>query len=373
MRATRALIRLDHLAENIVLVKQKTGAALCMPVKANAYGHGALPVAGAALAAGAEYLAVATLEEGRELRKGGIDAPVMLLSIALPEEIDGIIAAGLEPFAGDAEYIDALEGRAARAGKKCAVHLKIDTGMGRIGCTPGQALSLAARIAASRNLLLAGTATHLAVSDSPVPEDRAFTERQLDIFRGTVEGIKTAGIDPGLVHAANTGAVTFYNDSWFDMVRPGILLYGYSPEDSQGKPVMAVKPLMELSSSLVFIKELRRGETVSYGRTWTAPEDTLIGTLPVGYADGLSRRLSGRWDVYAGSGKEGSLRPLAGRICMDQCMVDLGKDSGARRWDRVSVFGGKAPHAGIMAARLGTIPYEITCGISPRVPRLYLA
>ncbi|MDR0598486.1 MAG: alanine racemase [Treponema sp.] len=372
-RATRALIHLDHLKENIALVKEKTGVRVCAPVKANAYGHGALAVAKTALAAGAAYLAVATVEEGEELRGGGITAPIILLSIPLPEEIDRLIALDLEPLAGDEEYLAALEGAAAKAGKRAAVHLKIDTGMGRIGCRPGGAVSLAARIAKSPSLTLAGTATHLAASDSPAVEDRAFTGRQLELFSAAVEAVKAAGIDPGLVHAANTGAVAFYREAWFDMVRPGILLYGYAPADGEGKPAMAVKPLMELSSALVFIKELKKGETVSYGRTWTAAEDTLIGTLPLGYADGLSRRLSNNWTALIEPAGDAPVpRPLVGRICMDQCMVDLGRDSRARRWDRVAIFGGPAPHAGVMAARLNTIPYEVTCGISGRVPRIYM-
>ncbi|MDR1307689.1 MAG: alanine racemase [Treponema sp.] len=368
MRATRAVIHLDYLRDNINLVRERTRRPLCVPVKADAYGHGALPVAGAALSAGAEYLAVATVGEGEELREGGITAPVLLLSVALPEELADLAAADLEPLAGDEEYIEALERAASGAGKKLRVHLKIDTGMGRIGCRPSLARSLASRIAKSGSLTLAGTATHLAVSDSLREEDRAFTERQLDSFRGALEDIRAGGIDPGIVHAANTGAVTFHNGAWFDMVRPGILLYGYAPPDAGGKPAMAVKPLMELVSRLVFIKDVRRGETVSYGRIWTAAEDTVIGTLPLGYGDGLSRQLGNTWQVLAG----GVLRPLAGRICMDQCMVDLGRDRSFSRWDEVTIFGGEAPHAGIMASLLNTIPYEITCTINKRVPRVYI-
>ncbi|MDR2661946.1 MAG: alanine racemase [Treponema sp.] len=368
MRATRAVIHLDYLRDNINLVREKTRVSLCVPVKADAYGHGALSVAGAAISAGAEYLAVATVREGEELREGGIAAPILLLSLALPEELEDLAAADLEPLAGDEEYIEALERAAFRAGKKLRVHLKIDTGMGRIGCRPSRAFALAFRIAKSRGLELAGTATHLAVSDSLREEDRAFTERQLDSFRGALKEIRAGGIDPGIVHAANTGAVTFHNGAWFDMVRPGILLYGYAPADAGGKPAMAVKPLMELVSRLVFIKDVHRGETVSYGRIWTAPEDTVIGTLPLGYGDGLPRELGSTWKVLAG----GTPRPLAGRICMDQCMVDLGRDRSFSRWEEVSIFGGEAPHAGIMASLLNTIPYEITCNINKRVPRVYI-
>jgi len=366
-RATRALIHLDHLKENIALVRQKTGVRICLPVKADAYGHGSIPIAKKALEAGVEYLAIATVQEGEELRNAGITAPVILLSIPLPEEIDSLIAANLEPLAGDDEYIEALESRARKAGKIAALHLKIDTGMGRIGCRAEDALRLAGRIEKSGSLTLAGIATHLASSDSLKSEDRAYTKKQLDIFTSVINSIIAAGINPGIIHAANTGAVTFYNDSWFDMVRPGILLYGYAPQGQDGNPAMAVRPLMELTSCISLIKTIKKGESVSYGRTWTAEEDTLVGTIPLGYGDGLPRLISNNWHVQLRAG----MAPLVGRICMDQCMVDLGRDSTARRWDPVTIFGGTAPHAGIMALRLGTIPYEITCNINKRVPRVY--
>jgi alanine racemase len=220
------------------------------------------------------------------------------------------------------------------------------------------------------------------VSDSVKSDDIAYTKNQLECFFVFFESIKTAGIVPGIVHAANTGGVAFHNDSWFDMVRPGILLYGYSPHDQEGKAAIAVKPLMELQSAITFIKKIKKGQSISYGRTWAAGEDTLVGTIPLGYGDGLSRLLSNNWQIALGiknQGKEidkenenrGEMRPLVGRICMDQCMVNLGADSTVRRWDPVTVFGGVAPDAGKMALTLNTIPYEITCNINKRVPRVF--
>jgi alanine racemase len=369
MRATRAVIHLEYLRDNITLVRERTGVPVCVPVKADAYGHGALPIARAALEAGARYLAVATVAEGEELREGGISAPILLLSIPLPEEIPRLMGAALEALAGDAGYIDALASAARKARRGAAVHLKVDTGMGRIGCRPEEAGEYAARIADS-GLSLAGTATHLAVSDSLREEDRVFTALQLDRFKTALDGIRGRGLDPGIVHAANSGAVSFHNDAWFDMVRPGILLYGYAPPDGSGKPSLAVKPLMELESRIVLIKKIKKGESVSYGRTWSAPEDTFIGTIPAGYADGIPRQAGGIWEVFVASPEPGSLRPLAGRICMDQCMVDLGP-SPVPRWDRVVMFGGPAPDAGVLASRIGTIPYEICCNVNKRVPRVY--
>ena len=361
MRATNAIIHLDRLGRNIAVVRTKIGPnrLICMPVKADAYGHGAVPAARTALEAGVRYLAVATVEEGIELREAGIDAPVLLLSIALPEELPAVAVWDLSPLIGDREYAEAAAHAAEQAGRRLSVHLKIDTGMGRLGCPPEAAAELAACIAARPSLALAGTATHLAVADSPAKADVAYTREQLARFRTAAGEIRRAGIEPGLLHAANSGAVMFHEDAWFDMVRPGILLYGYGAPE--------VEPVMELVTRIAFIKRVTTGESISYGRTWTAPRDTLIATLPAGYGDGLPRGLSGNWRVRI----RDALYPLAGRICMDQCMVDLGPDADIRRWEPVTVFGGAAPSAADMAARLGTISYEITCGVNKRVPRVY--
>jgi alanine racemase len=365
MRATKAIIHLDRLNRNIAAVRAKVGPKplICMPVKAGAYGHGAVPVARAALEAGVQYLAVAAVDEGIELREAGIEAPVLLLSIPLPEELPAAAAHDLSPFIGDREFAEAAALAARQAGKRLPVHLKVDTGMGRVGCAPEDAAELALRIAASPSLALAGTATHLAVADSPARADMDYTRGQLDRFRAAACGIRRAGIDPGILHAANSGAVVFHEDAWFDMIRPGIILYGYGAPG--GTP--EVEPVMELVTRITFIKRVKAGETISYGRTWTASRDTVIATIPIGYGDGLPRRLGGNFSVRI----RNAMYPLAGRICMDQCMVDLGPDADIRRWEPVTVFGGAAPSAADLASRLGTISYEITCGINKRVPREY--
>jgi alanine racemase len=194
-----------------------------------------------------------------------------------------------------------------------------------------------------------------------------YTKEQLSRFAGAVAAIRAAGIDPGLVHAANTVALAYHGDAFFDMVRPGILLYGYAPAGAE--KTLPVQPVMELTSSVVFIKRVRKGDSVSYGRTWIADRDTTIATIPVGYGDGLPRRLSGQgFKVRI----NGAWYPLAGRICMDQCMLDLGPDTAALRWDSVTLFGGDALSAADIAKTLGTISYEITCGINKRVPRVYI-
>jgi len=387
---TRAIIHLDRFLGNIEAVKSRIGQnrRICVPVKANAYGHGALEIAKTSLQGGAFCLGVAMVSEGTELRNGGIKAPILLFSQPHPVEIPEIFSAALTPFVSDTWFADALNERAAAGKAKLPVHLKIDTGMGRLGCSAEEALSLARHIASCPGLELAGVATHFAVSDSADAGDIAYTQRQLACFTEAVNAIKDAGIDPGIVHAANSGAVILHPDTWLDMVRPGILLYGYNsvcdiktaPNAAENEmfgrdatanfpfePIQA-RPVMELRSTVILIKKVKKGETVSYGRTWTASKDTSIAVLPAGYGDGFPRLASGRWQVVIG----GKTYPLAGRICMDQCCVDLGTDSDVKRWDEAVIFGGPAPDAGTLAKTVGTIPYEITCNINKRVPRVYV-
>jgi alanine racemase len=370
MRATRAMIHVGRFCGNFRAIQERIGPErrICVPVKADAYGHGAVPIAKAALEAGASCLAVATVQEGAELRENGINAPVLLLSQPLFEEIPGIFENRLSPFVSDSDFANALN-RAA-AGKRLAVHLKIDTGMGRMGCFPAEAPGLARYIAGCSALEYAGTATHFAVSDSAAPADIAYTRRQIACFNDAVQGIRAAGVDPGIVHAANSGALILHPEAWFDMVRPGILLYGYQliRETAGLAAPLQVRPVMELRTDVVFIKTVKKGESLSYGRTWTAVRDTIAAILPAGYADGLPRLAGNRWQVSIG----GTLYPLAGRICMDQCLADLGPDSDVRRWDEASIFGGPAPDAAALAELIGTIPYEITCNINKRVPRVYV-
>jgi alanine racemase len=368
MRATRVLIHLENLENNIRALRARIGMRplICFPVKADAYGHGAVETARFALEAGVSHVAVATVDEGVELRLAGIEAPILLFSLPQDEELDKCAALNLSPLVPGRDFAGALERAAARAGRELPVHLKIDTGMGRIGCAPEEAAELARVISRSGHLRLAGTATHLAVSDSPLEEHRRYTGAQLAAFKEALASIRDAGVDPGLVHAANSGAVVFHEDAYFDMVRPGILLYGYTPPGSAPfEP--PVKPVMELETRIAFIKKLKKGQSVSYGRIWTAGRDTVIATLPLGYADGLARSLSGNHEVYI----RGRPYPLAGRICMDQCMADLGPEPDFGLWEPVTVFGGAAPDAAAVAAKLGTIPYEVTCLISKRVPRVY--
>lgn len=371
MYATRAVIHLENLRHNIGLVRKHIGPRprICMAVKADAYGHGARRVAESALAAGVEYLAVATVEEGVALRRAGIDAPLLLLSIALREEVGDLIHYNLAPLAGDEGYIAAVAEEADRQGRRAEIHLMVDTGMGRIGSKPEDAVELARRIARSRALRLAGIGTHFPASDMAGDYFEEFTRAQTEMLRGVVAEIRGLGIDPGLVHAANSAAVVSHPHSHFDLVRPGIMLYGYYPSDEQARP-LDLRPVMALESRIVFLKRVAAGTGISYGLTYRTSQETTIATIPCGYGDGYSRLLSGKAQALVG----GELRPLAGRICMDQTMIDLGPHASARLDDRVVLFGPQegAPSAEELAKLIGTIPYEITCNINKRVPRVYV-
>jgi len=393
IRATRVRIYLDALKKNLgnlrkVIPKETT---ICAAVKANAYGHGVLPVAEALRNAGVEILGVSSPFEGIELREGGDVGRILLLGPTVEDEIPLTIAAGLEPVITDAAYLSSLEKILAmspetaddksanridrfksilptkfdKINEKLAVHLKIDTGMGRVGCRPDEAPNLARRISGNAHLFLAGTATHFPSADSNNPEDIAFTESQIACLKKVAKKLREAGINPGLIHASNSGGIAISPKTSLDMVRPGILLYGYGmAPNGKTRPI----PIMEFVTRITAIKKVSRGTCISYGRTWKAPKDTWIATLPVGYADGYPRLCSNRSEVLIA----GKRYPVVGTICMDQMMVDLGPGTNARLGDEVILFGPQGPDAAELAALVGTISYEIICGISPRVPRVFL-
>ena len=340
-----------------------------MAVKADAYGHGSVGVSRCALEAGVEYLSVAGLSEAAELRAAGISSPILLLSQAQPEELCDIAAMGLIPFVSDAPFIEEAEAAAIKAGRQITVHLKVDTGMARLGCGCAEVPALAGKIACSKGLLLGGIATHLAASDSLKPDDIAYTKEQIRRFREIVASVKRAGLDPGITHAANSGALVFHEDSYFDMIRPGLFLYGYLPEACKETPgaMPLLEPVMEMQSKVAFIRKAEKGTPVSYGMTWIAPEDTFLGVIPAGYADGLPWKLSNNHSVLI----RGKSYPLVGRICMDQSVVNLGWKAEVERWDKAVIFGPGFITASDMAEKLGTLPYEILCGINKRVPREY--
>ena len=371
-RATRAIIHLENIVHNLNCIKELTGddKKICVAVKGDAYGHGAVEISRKALEWGVDFLAVATVPEAIILRKAKIKAPIILFSIATDEEINQIVDFELTPFVTDSEYVRKINKKAVETGKKVNVHIKIDTGMGRIGSTPEETPSLAEEIVKLSNLHLEGVCTHFPVSDSPEPDDISFTKNQIRLFSETVEAIKARGIEPGICHTANSGAIIAHKDSHFDMVRPGICLYGYYPDQRMDKSAADFKPVMEFVSKIVFIKKVPKGTSISYGRTWTAPKETYIGSIPAGYADGYNRLLSSKSQVLI----KGVKYPVTGRICMDQFMVDLGPEGKIELFEDVVLFGpdNGAPDAADIGELTGTIPYEVTCNINKRVPRDYV-
>ncbi|MBB6482438.1 alanine racemase [Spirochaeta isovalerica] len=371
-RATRARIYLKNIDHNLDCIRKLIGPErkICTAVKADAYGHGAVEVSKRALEWGVDFLAVATVSEAIILREAGIEAPIILFSIAMDREIEQIVSYNLTPFVADPVYTNRIHEEAVRQKKTINVHLKIDTGMGRIGVQPDEAVDLAGTIVRSAGMRLEGVCTHFPVSDSPEREDIDFTREQIRIFNQAVESIRKRGIDPGIVHAANSGAIIAHPDAHFDMVRPGICLYGYYPDQRMDKSPADFKPVMELISRPAFIKKVKRGTSISYGRTWKAPADTWIASLPAGYADGYNRLLSSKAEVSIG----GKRFPVAGRVCMDQFMIDLGPETDITVNVEVILFGpGQgSPDAAEIGGMTGTIPYEVTCAINKRVPRDYV-
>ncbi len=373
MRATRAVIHSSNLKFNLESIRNLTGKSvkICMAVKADAYGHGAEGISRLARDYGVDCLAVAAVSEAAELRCFGIELPIILLSPALPEETEELLQLNIEPvISTEAELIRLSE---AADGNSVRVHLKIDTGMGRIGCHKDDVIRLAGMISDAPGLQLSGVCTHFPVSDSTAESDIEFTRNQIKLFNDRVELIRSRGIDPGTIHAANSGGIINYPESHFDMVRPGILAYGYlpggmesviEPENLNFMP----RPIMGFESRLIHIKKVSRGTDISYGRRFTADAETWIGTIPAGYADGYYRLLSNRGKILI----NGKLYPVAGTVCMDMLMVDLGPNPEVKLYDRAVLFG---PEDGALTAEdlaelIGTISYELTCSLSKRVPRI---
>ncbi|MCQ2241481.1 alanine racemase [Treponema sp.] len=382
MRTTKAIIHLENLRHNVASIKNtlKKDVMMCIAIKADAYGHGAVPCAKVAVEAGADYLAIATVDEGIELRTNGIKVPLLLLSLCSPEEIPDAVRYDLTPFVFDSEYIQLFAGVCKSVGiKDFPVHLAVDTGMGRIGCLPKQAGKYAKEIVNTGVLSLAGTGTHFALSDGTSKNAVKYTKRQAEEFKTAIKSIKKMGIDPGICHCANSAATLNNPEYHYDMVRPGIIAYGYYCDEvskeylaSKNKQI-ELKPVMTVETSVCAIRHFEEGKSVGYGCTWVADKDTDIAVLPVGYDDGWFRRFSTNGVTVT---IDGVSYPVRGRICMDQCMVELGKGHKVKRWDKAILFGcaedGALQTANDIAELTGTIPYEIVCGISKRVPRVYV-
>lgn len=369
-RATRADVYLDRVMANVRAVCDLIGpgVALLAVIKADGYGHGAIPVAQAALAAGAAWLGVACVDEGVALRQAGVTAPILVMGHAAPDELRAAVAHDLTLTLGTAAQSAALLAAAHHAGNQVRVHLKIDTGMGRFGILPHQIPEVARTLQSIPEILVDGCFTHLARGE----EDPSLaTNAQLVVFEQALATLRRHGIAPRLLHAANSGATLVAPHARFNMVRVGLLLYGYRP-DAGHEPAVRLRPALELRSCLVRVETLPAGARVGYGHVHRLDRPTRIGLVPIGYADGLQRSLSGVGYLVVG----GRRVPIVGRISMDQCTVDLTEVPEAREGDPTMIIGqqgGAAVWAGDLATWAGSISYEVLCGISPRVPRYYLA
>jgi alanine racemase len=344
-------------------------ARLCAVVKADGYGHGAVPVARAALEGGATCLAVALVEEGAALRDAGIEAPVLMLSEPPVEAMDEVVARRLTPTLYTLPGAHALARAAAAAapGEPVAVHVKVDTGMHRVGATVEDAVRVGLAVAAAPYLRLEGLWTHFAVADEP---ERDFTAQQCARLDGARRCFAAAGLVPAVVHAANSAGAIAHARSRYDLVRCGISLYGYALGPAPDV-VADLRPALSLKACVSFVRTLPAGEAVSYGLRYRLDGPSIVATVPLGYADGVPWRLSSvGGEVLVG----GRRRPIAGTVTMDQIMVDCGPGAAVATGDEVVLLGEQGDEritADEWAGALGTITYEVLCGIGPRVPRVY--
>lgn len=366
-RPTVAEIHLSALRHNVHAIRGllPKGTGLFAIVKANAYGHGALPVARTLEAEGARMLAVATVEEGVELREGGIRLPVVVLGGVDPPQADEAHAHRLSAVLFDRRQIGYLARAAEKAGCPFPVHVKVDTGMGRLGLLPRGALEAAGEIASTPTLRLEGWMTHLSSADGPASSDREHTAAQLAIFRETLSWVRKAFGEGVAAHALNSAGILRFREDPFDLVRPGITMYGCSPLPP-GDASLDLRPVMRVVSKVLSLKELPAGHAVSYNRRFLCEGARRIAVVPIGYADGYRRGLTGRGRMAVA----GHAVPVVGTVCMDHTMIDVTGVPDVRIGTDVEVMGEASMGAEEMARICGTIPYEILVQVGPRIPRV---
>ncbi|RCK71790.1 MAG: Alanine racemase [Ignavibacteriae bacterium] len=368
MRPTRAEISLPILKNNFNNIKKKVGQDVKIMgiVKANAYGHGLVEISRALVHYGIDYLGVGFLEEGLTLRKNGISAPILVLGGVLGDQIQHFLANNLEITVSSIELARRIDKEVQdHFAKKAKVHLKIDTGMERIGVHSNNAPNFIEEILKLKHVEIVGIYSHLATADL---KDKSFAHLQLERFNQVLDYTQKIGIDIPLKHIANSSAVLDLQESYYNMVRPGILLYGLYPSEEVSKSV-SVEPILSLKSKIVFIKTVEANTSISYGRKYFTKNKTRIATIPVGYGDGYSRMLTNKTDVII----NGKRFPVVGAICMDQIMVDIGEEN-VHVGDDVTLIG-KDGNEFIdvweLANKIGTNAYEILCNLNTRVPRIY--
>jgi alanine racemase len=368
LRPTVIQVDIDALRRNVQHVRERVGAVRIMAtVKANAYGHGLIRTSKELLACGVDALGVAFLEEGIALRRAGVHAPILVLGGIIGNQIAHFLDYELDITASSVYKLQQIDETAQSMGRRARVQIKIDTGMGRIGIRAEHAPQLFEAALKAEHCEITGVFSHFASSHDA---DFSYTRRQLDLFLETVEYFPKNGHPMPMRHIANSGAVLQHPDSWLDMVRPGIMLFGVYPGPDVLRSV-DLRPVLSMKTRVVYFKVVRGGTSIGYDHAWTAPSDTRVVTLPVGYGDGYARSLSNTGSVLI----HGRRYPIVGRISMDQCMVDIGQDS-AYNGDDVVLIGAQGDEritVEEVAELCGTIPYEVLTMINTRVPREYVS
>ncbi len=362
-------IDLAAIRHNLQEIKRMVGPAvdIMAVVKAEAYGHGAIPVAKAAIASGARWLGVAMPEEGIQLRKAGIETPILIFGPIQPDQVGPVIQYDLTTAICNWESAVAMSGEAVKTAKPALVHLKVDTGMGRVGVQPDDAVDFMRKITRLPGLQVTGIFSHMATADE---KDKNYARHQIQIFSAVVADLKKVGLLPEKVHLANSAGIMELPESHFNMVRPGIILYGLYPSNEVDRKKALFKPALALKVRVTFVKKVPAGSGISYGQRYHTKKESTVATIPIGYADGWSRLLTNKAEAMI----KGKKYPIVGTICMDQCMIDLGDDTVEIGQEVVLIgeSGKEKISADSLAEKMGTINYEITCMLSNRLPRVYL-
>jgi len=370
IRSVWAEISLDNLAHNMREIRRLTdkNAMVTAVIKADGYGHGAKYIVETLLENGADRFAVAVLDEALDLRSFGVKEPILIMGYTQPEKAKEIVENDIEQAVYTYEVAKAISDESVRQNKKAKIHIKIDTGMGRIGLRPEEkVVDFAKEISKLPNIIIEGIFTHFAIADDA---DKDYTYKQFERFNWTINKLKEIGIKINIKHCANSATIIDLPDMHLDMVRAGIILYGLAPSFDVMLDRIDLKQVMSLKARISHVKEIEADESVSYGRKYIAAKKSKIASLPLGYADGYTRMLSGKAEALV----KGLRVPIAGRICMDQCMIDVTGIDDVNVGDEVVLFGeqmGAFISIDELAEKLGTINYEIVCMISKRVPRVY--
>ncbi len=365
---TFAEVNLGNVSYNISRIKKVIlpSTKIMAVVKADGYGHGAAEVSKAALKAGVDYLSVASLKEAMELREAGIESPILILSESIQDGVEKIIDLGLTQTVYTYKLAESLSKEAKVKNRDARIHVKVDTGMNRVGVAPNDAVSLIKRISALDNIVIEGIFTHFSKAEN-VKDD--FTKKQLESFKKVLTEVETNGFKISIKHAANSAATLFYPETHLDMIRIGLSIYGLYPPGNSSRPIN-LKPALSFKTKITYLKRVPKGTPLSYGGTYVTQKETTIATLPVGYADGLSRRLSNKGSVLI----RGKRLPISGNVCMDLTLIDV-DNLDVEVGDEVVLIGRQGNEeitADEIAELEGTINYEVVCGIGKRVPRIYI-